>query len=157
MDGMDDDPAAGCSAFTACVCGKILGADRVGNMPVLCARRRPGKPTQLLCIMGPFWPCLVGVTYPLILGVSLFSVASVLPTCPTWVVALWAVCTVTLVGSLALTACSDPGIVRRHREAPPTNSVSLEPLYQTNAPVFFFSHFNSPLVYIMRVARLAVE
>jgi hypothetical protein len=63
------------------------------------------------------------VTYPLILGVSLFSAAVLLPSCPFWVVGLWFLCTGTLLVSLTLTACTNPGIVRRHKEAPPQNSV----------------------------------
>ena len=120
----DDDPTAGCNQVTACLCGLLLRAERVGNMPVLYARRRPGKPSQLICLVGPFWPCLMGVTYPLILGVSLFSAIFLLPDAPTWAVVLWAICTCTLVVALTLTACTNPGIVRRHRDEPPANTVS---------------------------------
>ena len=119
----DDDPTASCNSLTALLCGTILRAERVGNMPVLWAMRRPGKPTQLLCLVGPFWPCLIGVTYPLILGVSLFSALFILPHCPSWVVVLWCMCTVTLVVSLGLTGCTNPGIVRRYRDEPPPSTV----------------------------------
>jgi len=61
---------------------------------------------------------MAGVTYPLIIGVSLFTLAFALPGKPLWLVGIWAVCTVTLIVSLALTACSDPGIVRRTLEKP---------------------------------------
>jgi len=138
-DDYNDD--MGCTQLTACVCGLCLKADRVGNMPVLWAKssrsheapksrpnvslprvRQKGKPTQLLCVLGPFWPCMLGVTYPLIFGVSLFTAVYFLPQVPAWVGAIWAVCTATLVVALALTACSNPGLVRRHREEPPPNS-----------------------------------
>lgn len=120
-DGLD--PMSGCNGVTACLCGRMLGAERVGNMPVLWARRRPGKPTQLLCMVGPFWPCLVTVTYPLILGVSLFCAVFLLPGCPWWAQVTWSVCTLTLVVSLGLTGCTNPGLVRRHADEPPPNSV----------------------------------
>ena len=120
----DDDPTAGCNQVTACLCGLLLKAERVGNMPVLYARRPgPGKPSQLVCLVGPFWPCLMGVTYPLILGVSLFSAVFLLPDAPVWAVVAWAICTVTLVAALSLTACTNPGIVRRYRDEPPPNTV----------------------------------
>ena len=35
----DDDPTAGCNQITACLCGVLLRAERLGNMPVLLARR----------------------------------------------------------------------------------------------------------------------
>ena len=34
----DDDPTAGCNQITACLCGVLLRAERLGNMPVLLAR-----------------------------------------------------------------------------------------------------------------------
>ena len=74
-------------------------------------------------MVGPFWPCLLGVTYPLILGVSLFSAVFLLPDAPSWAIAAWAVCTVTLVAALTLTACTNPGIVRRYKNEPPPNTV----------------------------------
>jgi hypothetical protein len=120
--GIDDGDSMGCNQCTACVCGVCLKAERLGNMPVLYAHRRHGKPTQLVAILGPFWPCLVGVTYPLIIGVSLFSAVMLLPSCPVWVIVLWVICTATLLVSLTLTACTNPGVVRRWDE-PPQSSV----------------------------------
>jgi len=101
----------------------MLGAERLGNMPVLHARRRPGKPTQLMCIMGPFWPCLMGVTFPLVIGVSLFASTFLFKTCPLWVIIIWFICTGGLLFSLAMTGCTNPGIVRRYEDQPPTGSV----------------------------------
>ena len=49
---------------------------------------------------------------------SLFTAVFALPGLPPAVQAVWALCTLTLVGSLALTACTDPGIVRRTDEPP---------------------------------------
>lgn len=72
-----------------------------------------GQPTRLLVVVGPFWPCLVFVTFPMIICVSIFSAAGFIPICPPWVVALWAICTTVLMLSLCLTGCTDPGIVRR--------------------------------------------
>jgi len=118
----DEDFTAGCNKVTALVCGTCLRAERVGNMPVLWARRRPGKVTELLCLVGPFWPCMAGVTYPLILGVSLFTAVFALPSAPAWVVGAWLLCTLSLLISLGLTACTNPGVVPRHADGPPSNA-----------------------------------
>mmetsp|Transcript_51993 Transcript_51993/g.96736 ORF Transcript_51993/g.96736 Transcript_51993/m.96736 type:complete len:275 (+) Transcript_51993:99-923(+) len=115
----DDTPSV---ELSTCVCYKCLGAERVGNMPVLWARRLPGKPTEVLCVAGPFWPCMVGVTYPLIFLVSIYSAVMFLPSAPAWVVGLWVLATLTVLVSLALTACSNPGIVRRYTEEPPNTT-----------------------------------
>jgi hypothetical protein len=80
--------------------------------------RRQGEPTQLLCLVGPFWPMMAGVTYPLIFIVSAYSAFTFLPFAPVWVSVIWCMMTVTAVGALALTACSNPGIVRRYTEEP---------------------------------------
>uniref|UniRef100_A0A7S2WV94 Palmitoyltransferase n=2 Tax=Rhizochromulina marina TaxID=1034831 RepID=A0A7S2WV94_9STRA len=87
-------------------------------MPVFLTMRRPGKPTRLLCLLGPFWPCLCLVTYPLILAVSLVSAMFFIPSAPPLVGVAWVCCTVVLLASLSLTACMDPGIVRRTEEHP---------------------------------------
>lgn len=151
-----------CNKFTAFFCGRLLGADRVGNMPVLLSSRscdanqgccwslqkrfpalgmfRTRKkyefdadhdtdgdasplraangPTRIYCVMGPFWPCMVCVTYPLVGAVSMFAFFVTVQDGPVWVKVLWTCSTLILVLALACTGCRDPGIVRRRREQP---------------------------------------
>ena len=58
-------------------------------------------------------PCLIFVTFPLIIFTSIYTAITRLPQLPPLVVAVWVLCTVILLLSLSLTACTDPGVVRR--------------------------------------------
>lgn len=80
---------SGCLCCSAKVC-PLLGAGRVGNMIVLrqsqfwveeevvdeetgdLVKRKVSRPS-LDIVVGPYWPMLVFVTYPLILGVSFWT------------------------------------------------------------------------------------
>jgi hypothetical protein len=62
---------------------------------------------------------MAAVTYPLIFGVSIYAAVTLLPFAPAWVVVLWLCMTSITVVSLALTACSNPGLVRRQTEETP--------------------------------------
>lgn len=129
--------SSGCLCCSAFLC-PYLGAGRVGNMAVLhsstewveeveedeeTGEQKVNRFTRpkLNCVMGPYWPMLVFCTYPLIIGVSGWAfIFGVLPGgLPPLLVLLWAVCTVGLIVSLALTACRDPGILYRHDTPPP--------------------------------------
>mmetsp|Transcript_3915 Transcript_3915/g.7788 ORF Transcript_3915/g.7788 Transcript_3915/m.7788 type:complete len:314 (+) Transcript_3915:129-1070(+) len=137
----DDDyiprDTTGCLCCSALVCS-YLGAGRVGNMAVLHSTIewveqvevdeetneekviRYTRP-KLNWVMGPFWPMLLFVTYPLILGVSLwaFNVAILPGNKPSIVVLGWFAITIGLIVALALTGCRDPGILYRHPRPPP--------------------------------------
>lgn len=124
-----------CICCSGYFCGK-LGAGRVGNMAVLKqgsewvelvevddetgeeTTRKYQRPT-LDCVVGPFWPMLMCVTYPLILGVSLWTAIVAMPGKPLVVQALWGSMTFGLIYALAKTACTDPGILYRHAKPPP--------------------------------------
>ena len=60
--------------------------------------------------------CLV--TYPLIFGVSIATLVYAIPGKPVIIIFFWAVCTLGLIYSLAMTAFRDPGILPRHNNAP---------------------------------------
>lgn len=113
-----------CHWLSACFCGMVLRAKRVGHMPVLWTQKlkvgpglesqphrtppRPSIPTpplnrtnrtqdgrtDIVCIVGPFWPCLMFVTYPLIIGVSLGTAVYMLPGVHWLIQIVWAICTV---------------------------------------------------------------
>ena len=130
-DLMPDE--SGCLCMSAQIC-PLLGASRVGNMAVLkssqewvevmeideetneqCLRRytRP----RLDIVVGPYWPMLCFVTYPLILGVSGWAFVSVIIRSGTSIVLrfVWFVCTMALIVALGRTAFRDPGILYRQR------------------------------------------
>mmetsp|Transcript_9489 Transcript_9489/g.13130 ORF Transcript_9489/g.13130 Transcript_9489/m.13130 type:complete len:330 (+) Transcript_9489:37-1026(+) len=74
--------------------------------------------TKLICIMGPFWPFALLVTYPLILLCSIAVALTFLPGKSIFVIIVWSLAVLALLIALSCTACSDPGILRRYRTAP---------------------------------------
>ena len=129
----DDSESAPCLCCSAVLCG-MINAGRVGNMAVLRQSQewveaqeedenggmktsRYTRP-RLDCVVGPYWPMLLLVTYPLILGVSMATLINAIPGKPAIVVIVWASCTLGLIYSLALTAFRDPGILPRRLDAP---------------------------------------
>ena len=116
---------------SAWVC-PLLRTGRVGNMAILrqsyqhiqhsntsgtaSIERRP----KIDCVMGPYWIVPVVITYPIILLVSAMAARKVI-ILPVAVIVVWSVLTVTLLVSLSLVACRNPGIMYRYREPPPHN------------------------------------
>ena len=134
----DDDhsvDSANCLCFSAAICPHITGAERVGNMSVLKQSTittnveeedeetgeiqvvRVTRP-KLDIVIGPYWPMLLLVTYPLIFGISGWTLVRAIPGKPLSLVFAWSVCTVGLIVALACTAFRDPGIMYR-RHIPP--------------------------------------
>jgi hypothetical protein len=66
-----------------------------------------------------YWPMLVCVTYPLILGVSIATLFTAIPGKHPLIILFWAICTGGLIYALAMTAFRDPGILPRYEKAPP--------------------------------------
>ncbi len=130
---LEQNPQICCSAY---VCG-CLGAGRVGNLAILAQttedydhleivneetgeqRTTKRKRPKLLCVLGPFWPINFFLTYPLILGVSLWTGWRNLPGAHMAIVVSWSFCTALLILSLAMVACRNPGVLHRHSEPPP--------------------------------------
>ena len=126
-----------CICCSGLICSR-LGAGRVGNMAVLKQSmewveiveqdeetgeetvRRYQRP-RLDCLVGPYWPMMLCVTYPLILGVSLWTAVVAMPGKNVLLQAFWGCCTLGLIYALAMTACTDPGILYRHAQPPPQN------------------------------------
>jgi len=132
--------ACGCVYISACVCSKF-GAGRVGNMAILKqsqewveeiqedeetgedTKRRFTRP-RYDWIVGPFWPMLVCVTYPLIIGVSFWTLVTSIPGKNIFLQLFWAVCTGGLLLSLTLVSCRDPGILPKYSRPPPQDEGS---------------------------------
>lgn len=123
----------GCLCCTAHACPR---AGRVGNMVVLRSStewveeveveedgeekvRRYPRP-RLDCVVGPYWPMMAFVTYPLILGVSGWTLFSkVIPGKLSYLTVFgWAALTVGLITALAFTACCDPGVQYKYHKPP---------------------------------------
>jgi len=120
---------------TGCLCTSRLlcrNAGRVGNMVVLrqgnewveagtevdgkmTILRRYQRPV-LLCVLGPYWPMLLFVTYPLILLVSGYTWWHAIGRHPFVIQAGFYFFTIALLVALALTGCRDPGIAYRTAE-----------------------------------------
>lgn len=135
-DDNDADPT-GCLCCSAGVCS-VLGAGRVGNMAVLHSSTElveevedddeNGQQTvnrykrpKLNIVVGPYWPILIFVTYPIIFSVSAWAfVSQILPgNKPLPLVFVWTVMTTALIVTLACTGCRDPGILYRVSNPPP--------------------------------------
>jgi hypothetical protein len=159
--GGDDqslDDGANCLCFSAAICPHI-GASRVGNMSVLKQSSysveveeedeetgevrlvRVVRP-RLDVVVGPYWPMLLLVTYPLIIGISGWAMIIALPGQPFYLVAAWFVCTTGLIVSLALTACRDPGIMYK-RHSPPQQNPQRNQAWRWNDQAQTFSSRNA--------------
>jgi len=110
------EPTCGCLYLSGIVCTK-LGAGRVGNMAVL-KETSVGDRTKIQLVVGPYWPMLLCVTYPLIFGVSAWTAVEAIPHQNIIVVFIWATLTFGLIYSLFNVGFRDPGILQRHSEAP---------------------------------------
>ncbi|KAL7535931.1 hypothetical protein ACHAXR_009810 [Thalassiosira sp. AJA248-18] len=76
---------------------------------------------EIELVVGPFWPMLIFITYPLIFGVSGLTLWNAIPGKPFYVQIGWALLTGQLIRSLFNTGFRDPGILRRHKNPPPVN------------------------------------
>jgi hypothetical protein len=80
--------------------------------------KRMMRKREIQFILGPFWPMLLGITYPLIFGVSSLTLFVGLPG-RVWYLKLgWTVLTVLLIRALFNTGFRDPGILKRHKDPP---------------------------------------
>ncbi|KAG7356333.1 DHHC palmitoyltransferase [Nitzschia inconspicua] len=137
MKMVDNDNTTPCGCCSAMICF-MLGAGRVGNMAVLrqstewvdeLVEAENGETTtmrvmrpRLDVVVGPYWPMLMFVTYPLILGVSGLTLITVIPNKHPLLGLGWGILTVGLISALALTACRDPGILPRYNNPPPDDN-----------------------------------
>ncbi|OEU18747.1 hypothetical protein FRACYDRAFT_274878 [Fragilariopsis cylindrus CCMP1102] len=135
IDGNDKDHSVPCGCCSAIMCS-VLGAGRIGNMAILKQstewvteevpdEENGGMKTnrftqpRLDFVVGPYWPMLCMVTYPLILGVSGMTLVMAIPKVNPLIGFVWAICTIGLISALAMTAFRDPGIQRRCSDPPP--------------------------------------
>lgn len=133
------DPACGCLICSALVCRRKTG--RIGNMVVLKessvlaeephdkddnthdgsdATNGLVRQRKIEIIVGPYWPCLVFVTFPVVIIVSLLTgtKAVFVPGQYLLLQIAWLALTIGLLFALFEVGCRDPGIVRKYRENP---------------------------------------
>lgn len=96
-----------------CLCS-CLGAGRVGNMVILKEGKTSEGKRRLDVVMGPYWPCAIMITFPLIVGLSLLILFQVILDANLILQVVWASLTVGLMVSLVLVSCRNPGILYRH-------------------------------------------
>ena len=73
---------------------------------------------EIQLVVGPFWPMLLFITYPLIFGVSALTLWNGIPGKPWYVQIGWALMTGQLIRSLFNTGFRDPGMIERHKNPP---------------------------------------
>jgi len=142
------DPTGGCQLFSSFICSKI-GAKRIGNMAVLkegeeivsnadafpeegkegedddsIGSNNGGHPRQarrkIDIIVGPYWPCLIFITYPLILTLTTITAikAVFVPNQYIPLMLVWSGLSGGLCSALFRVGCKDPGILPRYRNIP---------------------------------------
>mmetsp|Transcript_5810 Transcript_5810/g.13444 ORF Transcript_5810/g.13444 Transcript_5810/m.13444 type:complete len:306 (+) Transcript_5810:350-1267(+) len=93
-------------------------AERIGNMSVLLDTVTPAGKRELLVVAGPYWPQMVLITIPVIIGSSvLVSLAGLSGVSHHFVATYWGLTLWTCAWLLA-TGLSDPGIVPFYAEPP---------------------------------------
>ena len=80
--------------------------------------KRLVRKREIQFMLGPFWPMLLFITYPLIFGVSALTMYSGLPGKPWYIQVGWAILTILLIRALFNTGFRDPGLLPRHKHPP---------------------------------------
>lgn len=97
---------------------KRLSSSSLKNGKPTNTTKRLVRKREIQYVLGPFWPMLLFITYPLIFGVSALTLYSAIPGKPWYVQLGWSILTLQLIRSLFLTGFRDPGILPRHRDPP---------------------------------------
>jgi hypothetical protein len=122
------DPTCGCLLLSRHICGRF-GRKRIGNMVLMKegtivddGNEQEGRlPRRRIdCVVGPYWPMLCFVTFPLILFVSALtaSKAVFVHGSNPLMMFVWSCLTFGLCFSLYSVATSDPGILPKHTTPP---------------------------------------
>ena len=95
--------------------GSAAGAGAGGGA----IRTRTVHRRKIDLVVGPYWPMLLCITYPLIFAVSTWTlVSAILPGRHPLVTLIWATLTLGLIYALFGVSFRDPGILPRHRTPP---------------------------------------
>ena len=99
------------ASVAACPCGRLSG-----NTVTLCGGGGSATSFPRVAMVGPDWPCLC-ITYGMVLGPGTAFLAFVAPHLHAAVVAVGAVWVCVALAALSLTACSNPGYLRKQSPA----------------------------------------
>lgn len=122
VDGFVDEEEGGLSLHQRnSTSNSIAGG---GNKILAAKTKRLVRKREIQLVLGPFWPMLLFITYPLIFGVSAWTFYSGIPGKPWFVQIGWALLTLQLIRSLFNTGFRDPGILKRHTNPPPVQDDS---------------------------------
>lgn len=91
-----------------CPCAK-----RLGNMTILCESQMSSGERRLHAVVGPYWPMMAFVTFPVIIICSMLIAYMMLPNLPKAVQVIYWTLTIWVCVALLRVACSDPGIFKR--------------------------------------------
>mmetsp|Transcript_24620 Transcript_24620/g.49104 ORF Transcript_24620/g.49104 Transcript_24620/m.49104 type:complete len:621 (-) Transcript_24620:399-2261(-) len=94
------------------------GSDTKNDEKTKKQTKRMVRKREIQFIVGPFWPMLLGITYPLIFGVSGLTLFVGLPYRAWYIKLGWTILTVLLIRALFNTGFRDPGILTRHKDPP---------------------------------------
>ena len=88
--------------------------------------KRKVSKREIDLIVGPYWPMMVFVTYPLILGVSTWTAVAAIfvPNYNIILVTIWSTMTFGLCFSLFSVAFRDPGILPKYKQIPSSDSLT---------------------------------
>lgn len=97
---------------TLCCVRSGLARHYIGNMPVLASS--DGEPTL---VMGSWWPFCMGITVPLIVGISTIIIVTVIvPNAPFYIFIVYGVLIVVTLVSLFFVSCKNPGLVEKREK-----------------------------------------
>jgi len=94
------------------------GSDTKNDEKTKKQTKRMVRKREIQFVVGPFWPMLLGITYPLIFGVSGLTLFVGLPYRAWYIKLGWTILTVLLIRALFNTGFRDPGILTRHKDPP---------------------------------------
>lgn len=116
-----------CNQLTAFFC---RGAGRIGNMVVLHKNALTEEP---VIVVGPYWPMMMCVTYPLILAVLTATAVLRIPYLHWGLVIAWIISSVAILLALAFVACRNPGILKRQSTLDENDRVSSDWIWNDQA------------------------
>lgn len=144
---MDEEDGDACDGFVGDeqAFHKRKTAETSGTASENSSSKRLIRKREIQLIVGPFWPMLLFITYPLIFGVSFFTLKNAIPSKPIPLQIVWGVLTISLIRSLFNTGFRDPGIMKRYKNPPQVDTSEEEDVDDdTRRRIAFRWHSKSP-------------
>jgi hypothetical protein len=126
VDFEDGDACDGFVGDQEALHQRKTSSDETGTTSENNSTKRLIRKREIQLIVGPFWPMLLFITYPLIFGVSFFTLKNAIPGKPLPLQLVWGVLTFQLIRSLFNTGFRDPGIMKRCKSPPSPQNNTLD-------------------------------